>query len=172
MRIRFLAEIQVKEVPPGSGKRTIDFEYEYAMSKDLFKDNLDDIINNIRTIMNKLEFREKDINGIKRNRKKGYIYRDLLKQYCIYGTHPLLIKKEFSKFFDLNLTSGQEYDLEIRLSRVCNFDYVPKCLAIKNQSVNQISFDYKKKIQGTKYLFKKYLGEFLRFGIRFYILTG
>ena len=66
MRIRFLAEIQVKEVPPGSGKRTIDFEYEYAMSKDLFKDNLDDIINNIRTIMNKLEFREKDIILLKK----------------------------------------------------------------------------------------------------------
>lgn len=67
MRIRFLVEIQTKEVPPGSGKRTIDFEYEYAVSKDEFavnkdlsKDSLDDIINNIRTILNKFEFKEKD----------------------------------------------------------------------------------------------------------------
>ncbi len=73
MRIRFLVEIQTKEVPPGSGKRTIDFEYEYAVSKDeyvvgkdLFKNSVDDIINNIRTIMNKLEFREKDIILLKK----------------------------------------------------------------------------------------------------------
>lgn len=66
MRIRFLVEIQTKEVPPGSGNRTIDFEYEYAESKDLFKDSLDDIINNIRTILNKLEFKEKDIILLKK----------------------------------------------------------------------------------------------------------
>ncbi len=66
MRIRFLVEIQTKEVPPGSGKRTIDFEYEYAVCKNLFKNSLNDIINNIRTILNKLEFKEKDIILLKK----------------------------------------------------------------------------------------------------------
>ena len=116
-----------------------------------------------------IEYKRKDINMLKENHLKGNIYKKLLSHYCIYGIHSMLIKREFTSNFDLNLKSSQEYDLSIRLARICNFDYVPKRLAITNTSENQISFDYKKKTEGTKYLFKKYRSEFLRFGVIFYI---
>jgi len=116
-----------------------------------------------------MEYKRKDINMLKKNHLKGNIYKKLLSQYCIYGIHSMLIKREFTLNFDLNLKSSQEYDLSIRLARKCNFDYVPKRLAVTHTSENQISFDYKKKTEGTKYLFKKYRSEFLRFGIKFYV---
>ena len=118
-------------------------------------------VENLGVVSCDMEYKRKDINTLKKNHLKGNIYKKLLKQYCIYGIHSMLIKKEFSPKFDLNLKSSQEYDLSIKLARKCNFDYVPKRLAITHMSENQISFNYKKKIDGTKYLFKKYRSEFL-----------
>jgi len=126
-------------------------------------------VENLGVIICDMEYRRKDINMLKKNRMKGNIYKKLLGKYCIYGIHSMLIRKKFAPRFDLNLKSSQEYDLAIIIARRCNFDYVPKQLAITHTSENQISFNYKKKIDGTKYLFKKYRSEFLRFGTKFYI---
>jgi len=126
-------------------------------------------VENLGVVSCDMEYKRKDINMLKKNHLKGNIYKKLLSQYCIYGIHSMLIKREFTLNFDLNLKSSQEYDLSIRLARKCNFDYVPKRLAVTHTSENQISFDYKKKTEGTKYLFKKYRSEFLRFGIKFYV---
>ena len=126
-------------------------------------------VENLGVVSCDMEYKRKDINMLKENHLKGNIYKKLLRQYCIYGIHSMLIKREFTPNFDLNLKSNQDYDLSIRLARKCNFDYVPKKLAITNTSENQISFDYRKKIEGTKYLFNKYKSEFLRFGVKFYI---
>jgi len=126
-------------------------------------------VENLGVVSCDMEYKRKDINMLKENHLKGNIYKRLLRQYCIYGIHSMLIKKKFIPKFDLNLKSSQEYDLSIRLARRCNFDYVPKRLAITHTSENQISFNYKKKIDGTKYLFKKYRSEYLRFGAKFYI---
>jgi glycosyltransferase involved in cell wall biosynthesis len=125
-------------------------------------------VENLGVVSCDMEYRRKDINMLKENHLKGNIYKKLLSQYCIYGIHSMLIKREFTPEFDLNLVSSQEYDLAIRLARRCNFDYVPKRLAVTHTSENQISFNYKKKIDGTKYLFKKYRSEYLRFGVKFY----
>ena len=83
----------------------------------------------------------------------------------------MLIKREFVPKFDMNLRSSQEYDLSIRLARRCNFDYVAKRLAITHTSENQISFNYNKKIDGTKYIFKEYRSEVLRFGVIYYVFN-
>ena len=131
-----------------------------------FKDSK---VENLGVVSCDMEYKRKDINMVKKNHFKGNIYKKLLSQYCIYGIHSMLIKRKFTPKFDLNLKSSQEYDLSIRLARRCNFDYIPKRLAITHTSENQISFNYKKKIDGTRYLFKKYRSEFLRFGTKFYI---
>ena len=107
------------------------------------------------------------INEIKKNRKKGFIYKDLLKRYCVYGTETMLIKRKYITNFDLNLKSNQEYDLAIRLSKICNFDYVPLKLTNEYESINQISFNFRNKIDGTLYLYKKYKNDFRKFGVRF-----
>ena len=126
-------------------------------------------VENLGVVSCDMEYKRKDINMLKENHLKGNIYKKLLSSYCIYGIHSMLIKREFVPNFDSNLKSSQEYDLAIRLARRCNFDYVPKRLAVTHTSENQISFNYKKKIDGTKYLFKKYRSEYLRFGAKFYI---
>ena len=126
-------------------------------------------VENLGVVSCDMEYKRKDINMLKKNHLKGNIYKKLLKQYCIYGIHSMLIKKEFTPKFDLNLKSSQEYDLSIKLDIKCIFDYVPIRLAVTHTSENQISFNYRKKIDGTKYLFKKYRSEFLRFGAKFYI---
>lgn len=126
-------------------------------------------IQNLGVITCDIEYKRPDMKEIKKNHKNGNIYKDLLKEYCIHGIQTMLIDRDFIHKFDLNLKSNQEYDLAIRLSKRCNFDYVPKRLAITYSSKNQISFDYRKKIKGTKYLYKKYVREFKSFGLKFFI---
>ena len=129
----------------------------------------DSEIQEIGVVTCDMEYRRQDINEVKKNHFKGNIYKKLLGQYCIYGIHSMLIKREFCVQFDPNLSSNQEYDLAIRVAKNANFDYVPKVLAITHESEGQISFNYTKKKRGTLYLFKKYKSEFLKFGLSFYL---
>ncbi|MBD3201963.1 MAG: glycosyltransferase [Candidatus Lokiarchaeota archaeon] len=126
-------------------------------------------IENLGVVVCDVEYRRKDINEIKQNHCKGNIYEKLLRSYAIYGIHSMLIKRKYIVSFDTNLKSNQEYDLTIRLAKRCNFDFVPQTLARVFYSSNQISFNFPKKIKGTKYLFNKYRREFLNYGITFYI---
>ena len=126
-------------------------------------------IQNLGVVTCDMEYNRRDINQVKENHLKGQIYKKLLAQYCIYGIHSMLIKRIYCPRFDKNLTSNQEYDLAIRLAKNCEFDYIPQVLAITHESEDQISFNYRKKKEGTIYLFKKYYNEFLKFGINFYI---
>jgi glycosyltransferase involved in cell wall biosynthesis len=129
----------------------------------------DSEIQNIGVVTCDMAYRRQDINEVKKNHFKGNIYKKLLGKYCIYGIHSMLIKREFCVHFDPRLSSNQEYDLAIRVAKNANFDFVPKVLAITNESEGQISFNYAKKKKGTLYLFKKYKSEFLKFGINFYL---
>ena len=83
----------------------------------------------------------------------------------------MLIKRELLrrvKGWDSTLPSNQEYDLQIRLSQITKFDYVPEVLAEVYQSSNQISFNFDKKLNGTKALWKKYRNTFKKEGVYFY----
>lgn len=118
-----------------------------------------------------VKYQRDDLNEIKKNNKQGKIYRQLLKSYCVFGTETMLIKTNLLKNiggFDEKLPCNQEYDLSIRLSKEADFDFVNKVLTKKLQSENQISFNFTKKIKGTKYLYNKYKKEFLKQGILFY----
>jgi glycosyltransferase involved in cell wall biosynthesis len=126
-------------------------------------------IQNLGVIVCDMAYSRRDINQVKQNHLKGQIYKKLLAQYCVYGIHSMLIKRTYCPRFDNNLTSNQEYDLAIRLAKICSFDYIPKVLAITHESEDQISFNYRKKKEGTIYLFTKYKHEFIKFGIRFYV---
>lgn len=138
------------------------------IERQLIKFNQSEITN-LGVITCDMEYKRRDINQVKQNHLKGTIYKKLLALYCIYGIHSMLIKRKYCPKFDPYLSSNQEYDLAIRVAKVCAFDFVPKVLAITHESENQISFNYTKKKKGTIYLFEKYKSEFLRFGITFYI---
>ena len=115
-----------------------------------------------------------DMDLTRKNRKKGNIYKDLLMKYCVYGTETMLIKKrclEQIRGFDTKLQSDQEYDLAMRLARICHFDYVPETLTVKKMSTNQISFTYRKKIAGSIYFFRKHKQEFRKLGLKGYLFN-
>ncbi|MFT4283121.1 MAG: glycosyltransferase family 2 protein [Candidatus Woesearchaeota archaeon] len=115
-----------------------------------------------------VKYERLDLSEVKKNRKKGRIYKDLLKSYCVFATHSMLIKKVFLDDiggFDLKLASNQEYDLAIKLSKYSDFDYVPKVLCEVKESKDQISFNFNKKIKGTKYLYEKYKNEYKKHGL-------
>ena len=126
-------------------------------------------VENLGVVTCDMEYRREGWEELKETHLQGNIYKKLLRQYCIFGIHCMLIKRIIVPKFDITLKSSQEYDLAIRLARGSNFDYVPKRLAITHTSQDQISYNYKKKKEGTKNLFHKYRSEFLRFGFRFYI---
>ena len=128
-------------------------------------------IDNLWVVTCDIEYRRSDNKGVKENRKKWFIYRDLLKWYCVYWTLSMLIKKEvFNKvLFDEKLQSWQEYDLMIQISKIWWYDYVDTILVLVNESENQISFNFRKKIDWTRYLFKKYNKEFKNKWYKFYL---
>jgi glycosyltransferase involved in cell wall biosynthesis len=104
---------------------------------------------------------------ITENRMRGDIYRAQLTKYCVYGIQSMLIKKVFAEQtggFDIRLQSNQEYDLSIRLSRVCEFENLHEILVRTNESKDQISYNFKKKLSGTLRLYRKYFPEFYKAG--------
>jgi len=104
---------------------------------------------------------------ISENRMRGDIYRAQLTKYCVYGIHSLLIKKAYldqTGGFDIKLKSNQEYDLSIRLSKICEFETLPEVLARTNESKDQISYNFRKKLSGTIRLYRKYFTEFYKAG--------
>lgn len=118
-----------------------------------------------------VNYNRSDNKGVKKNRKKGRIYKDLLNSYCVFATHSLLIKKTYlDKIdgFDTTFKSNQEYDLMLKLARNCYFEFVPKVLCDVYESKNQISFNFNKKLHGTKTLWKKYKNEYKKNDVYFY----
>jgi glycosyltransferase involved in cell wall biosynthesis len=131
---------------------------------------------NLGVVTCDVEYQRSDIASVRKNRKKGWIHQDLLRSYCVFGTETMLIKRAFfAKVdgFDESMPSSQEYDLGIRLSNHCQYDYVPEVLARKHESENQISFDFPKKIAGQTMLYKKYKNEYakLAWSDRVFIFT-
>lgn len=129
-------------------------------------------IKNLGVVTCHVKYSRPDISSIKRNNKKGNIYKELLSLYCIFGTETMLIKNDVLKQikgYDVNLPANQEYDLAIRLAKKVNFEYIDKVLSKKSLSKDQISFNFQDKINATSYFFHKYNIEFWRQGIIFYL---
>ena len=57
-----MADIMVKEVPPGSGSHQIEFEYDYGVAESELLTNLDLIINKVREKLTAMGFKEKVID--------------------------------------------------------------------------------------------------------------
>ncbi|MDZ7808721.1 MAG: glycosyltransferase family 2 protein [Gracilimonas sp.] len=109
---------------------------------------------------------------IKYNRVKGDIYRKLLDRYTVSGTETLLIMTEAVKNaggFDEQLQSSHEYDLLIRLAKNYTIDFVDEVLTREYRSVNQISTNFDKKIQGARYLYSKHDHRFKEIGYGFWL---
>ena len=107
-----------------------------------------------------------------KNAVEGDIYKDLLATYLVAGTETMLFKAsvlEETGGFDEKLKSSQEYDLFIRASEKYKITYVDEVLTRRNRSVDQISLNFDKKIQGAKRLFRKHDGRYRDIGLLFWI---
>lgn len=109
-----------------------------------------------------------NLNITLKNRKSGYIYRDLLKSYCVYLTTSLLIKAQcFREIqgFDETLVANHEYDLCIRLAEKHTFDFIPEVLCINHASENQINSNFRKKLIGSRQMYLKHKKAFREEGV-------
>jgi len=92
--------------------------------------------------------------------KRGNVYRDLLRGWCPPTTSSFLIKAEALNRgvrFDRELTSFQDYDLWIRLSKYWEFDFVPERLVIFHQHESgRISKDLMPRVKGLGSLVDKW----------------
>jgi len=120
--------------------------------------------NKIWVITCDVDYQRSDIHMVKKNRKKWYIFVDLLKSYCVYATHSMLIKKECFQnvSFDSTLVSWQEYDLMLQILKNWHIDYIPEVLCVVYESKDQISFNFKKKLQWNVRLITKRYKEWIK----------
>lgn len=106
------------------------------------------------------------------NQVRGGVYKLLLNKYTISGTETMLFKtsavKEFGGF-DEHLESNQEYDLLIRFSEFYTVDFVDEVLTRKYRSKDQIHLNFKKKVRGAKYLYRKHNYRFKEIGFFFWL---
>lgn len=119
-----------------------------------------------------LEIR-RDREFVLENRKRGELHKALLSKYCVVGgTMALLIRRDAfleAGMFDVKLKSNQEYDLMIHIARTRTFDFVPEVLVHKYETEGQISTNFRKKSQGTRYFMKKNQREYRQYGPFFYV---
>lgn len=129
-------------------------------------------INNLWVVTCDIKYNRSDNNKLRLNRKSWFIYKDLLRSYCISWTQSMLIKSNVFDFykFDLGFESNQEYDLMIQISSNYNFDFIDYVWAIQNESENQISFNFRKKIDWSRYLFWKYKKDYTSLWYKFYLI--
>jgi glycosyltransferase involved in cell wall biosynthesis len=129
-------------------------------------------IRNLGVVTCDLEVDRYDVRKkqVVKNRKKGFIYKDLLMKYCVFGIHSMLIKKEALKGikFDTKFVANQEYDFMIQIAKNNAFDFVPKVLGSVLDSTNHITKSFKNKIIATWQIFTKYHKEYLEAGSKVY----
>jgi glycosyltransferase involved in cell wall biosynthesis len=90
---------------------------------------------------------------------KGNVLVALLKG-CITTSSTAMIRRELLhevRGFDPELPAAQEWDLWIRLAKICEFDYVPQVLVMLYIHGKQLSTDLAGKIRARKMLLEKYL---------------
>lgn len=125
-------------------------------------------------LMNKKEFKhvglcvtwilDKRFGKERVNKTPAVIYHDyVLEAFNLQSTSAYMFRKSHLKKyggFDTTLSSAHEYDLAIRISKYSPIFTVPKVLVIQNETKDQISENWKRKIQGILEIYKKYHNEY------------
>jgi glycosyltransferase involved in cell wall biosynthesis len=98
-------------------------------------------------------------------RFRGDVFKTML-QFCILGSAtPLVLKDAFLKtgLFDETLSSCQDWDMWIRLSRYFTFEFVPESLAKAYIHGDQISTSLERKIKGRLRLLEKNIDDLSKY---------
>ena len=97
---------------------------------------------------------------------RGKVLRKLLYS-CFLLSPTIMVKKKLldkTRGFDEKLESSEDWDMWLRLSKICNFDFVDSVLA--NYYIHgdhRISFNDQAKINGKKYFIDKHLNDLSRY---------
>ena len=114
---------------------------------------------------------------------EGDVFEQLLKGWCPASTSLFLLRKSFFQAvggFDKKLPSFQDYDMWLRLSKICSFAYCPEKLVLKYEGIGeQTSRNPIKRLNGYYDIIKKHEKElnsqekelFKEFKDRFYYDT-
>ena len=90
---------------------------------------------------------------------KGDISSALLRDNCIGSTSCILLRRtclESAGMFDETLPAFQDYDLWIRLSKMCSFEYVSECLLRYHLHSSRIWTDPERICNGLNILLRKH----------------
>lgn len=89
---------------------------------------------------------------------RGSVYRILIAR-CIFGALTVMVRKEIlikAGLYDENLSSCQDWDLWIRVTKLCDVDFVDEPLAKYYIHGDQKSTQLTKVLDGRLYLYNKY----------------
>lgn len=96
---------------------------------------------------------------------KGNIFTKLLHGNFIGNVTPLVKKECFQKsgLYDNNVSTGEDWDMWIRISKYYEFDFVPETLAIYHVHGKQVSANFNDTIDGFKAILEKYKVDMSRY---------
>lgn len=110
------------------------------------------------------------MNGAVIDRKNEYhdieTLDSLVLERCPIGSMTPIIRKRYFDAvggFDVNLPACQDWDLWIRLTKICRFYSVQESLALYRVHGDQISTDVLKKINAREMIVEKYYGQMVAF---------
>ena len=96
-------------------------------------------------------------------RWRGDVHELCLKR-TIMASNTALVKRKFyftAELWDETFPSCQDWDMWIRLSKYCEFDFIPDALTLVYIHGNQISTNLKNRIFAIQKIIEKYKSEFL-----------
>ena len=103
------------------------------------------------------------VGGAKVNKKKHSTIEGDFEIFslrnCPFGMLTVMVKKNFLDMvggFDISFRSLEDWDLWVRLSKVCKVSFIPEVLAYYNVHGNQLSSDIQKTIDGRKKILEKH----------------
>jgi glycosyltransferase involved in cell wall biosynthesis len=106
-----------------------------------------------------------DIPGTSVGKKDGDLFHSILRGVYIVPTPAAAVRKECLEAvggFDESLPALEEWDLWIRLAKVCRFAYVPESLTVSHFTPGSLSADRRRFLSAKRMIFRKHRGEFLR----------
>jgi glycosyltransferase involved in cell wall biosynthesis len=98
-------------------------------------------------------------------RKEGDVFATILRGSYLVPTPAAAVKKECLDavgFFDESLPALEEWDLWIRLAKVCRFRYVPDLLTVSHYTPGSVSADRTLFLRAKRLVLRKHRKEFLR----------
>jgi glycosyltransferase involved in cell wall biosynthesis len=106
-----------------------------------------------------------DIPGASIRKKDGDLYRPILRGLYIIPTPAAAVRKESLERvggFDERLPALEEWDLWIRLAKICRFAHVPESLTVSYFTPGSLSADRRLFLRAKRMLYRKHRRDFLK----------